>query len=578
MAQTDGATILAKALKNEGVEKIFTLTGGHIFRVYQEATKLGIDVIDFRHEGAAAYAAEGYALATGKPGVVILTAGPGVTNAMTQVADCKLGNVPVLFLGGASSTEHDLTEVLQEYDTLTMMKPNTIWSIEVQETHRIAEHIAVAFRNMMGNVPGPVYVELPMDVLEVRKVDESIVKYPTNSRTNARIFGDPVEIEKAAELLINAQKPAMVIGDGAQFNCQNFDVFRDLAQYLQIPTDVSNTNQGRFFSNDQPLFQVGGLAAAQADVLLLLSHKPNLSALDGLNLKAKIINVHRNHQHVGLNIPLDVGIIGYADAVAEQILEVVKSRIKKRDSGKWVDELAAQQRATLKNLEPLLRNDSVPMHPARVAADIVGFLKTPEGQKYAYVADGGDSVTWAFIAKSVLGLQQNFNGRFFYASYMGCVGASWGTLNGLHQATGRPIFHSIGDGSYGQYVGELYTIAKFKIPYVCVIFNDGNWGMIKAFSMLDVPDENHDLGALIAPEDGYFHYETIAGSWGGYGVCIKEPKDLVPAIQTASEAAQGGKPAIVNCLLQCKEEFFSPGSTGLYHQLSNPARIGYHIC
>ena len=332
MAKIDGAMILAQALKNEKVEKIFTLTGGHIFRVFQEAEKLGIDVIDTRHEGAAAFAAEGYALATGKPGVVILTAGPGVTNAMTQVADCMLGNVPVLFLGGASSTEHDLTEVLQEYDTLTMMKTNTVWSIEVQETHRIAEHIAVAFRNMMGNVPGPVYVELPMDVLEVRKVDEEIVKYPARSRTNARFFGEPAEIEKAAELLINAERPAMIIGDGAQFNCQNFDVFEELADYLQIPASASATNQGRFFADNKPLFQVGAAATAQADVLLLLNHKLNLAAVEGICKNAKLINVNRNHQHIGLNMPIDVGIIGYADAVTEQILDAVKAKTNKRDS------------------------------------------------------------------------------------------------------------------------------------------------------------------------------------------------------------------------------------------------------
>jgi acetolactate synthase-1/2/3 large subunit len=575
MSKKDGAMILAQALKNEGVDKIFTLTGGHIYRVYQEAEKLGIDVVDCRHEGAAAYAAEGYALATGKPGVVILTAGPGVTNAMTQVADCMLGNVPVLFIGGASSTEHDLTEVLQEYDTLTMMKPNTVWSIEVQETHRIAEHIAVAFRNMMGGVPGPVYVEIPMDVLEVRKVDEETVKYPARSRTHARIFGDPAEVEKAADLLVNAQKPAMIIGDGAQFNCKNFGVFRELAEYLQMPTDISITNSGRFFNDDIPLLQVGGLGAAQADVLLLLSHKPNLAALDGLSANAKLINVHRNHQHVGLNIPLDVGIIGYADAVAEQILDAVKARTKKIDSRPWIDELVNQREATAKILEPLMNNEAIPMHPARVAADVIRFLNNPDGQEYCYVCDGGDSVTWPLILKSFLGLRYNFPGRLFFSSYIGCVGASWGTLNGLYQALGRPILHSIGDGSFGQYIGELFTFAKFKIPYVCVIFNDGNWGMIKAFSMYDVPEENHDIGALIKCGDGYFHYEAIAAAWGGYGICVKEPDKIIPAIQQACEAAKGGKPAIVNCLLECKKEFYSPATVGLYTQLSNPAKIRY---
>jgi len=517
-------------------------------------------------------------LVTGKPGVVLLTAGPGVTNAMTQVADCKLGNVPVLFLGGASATSHDLTEDLQEYDTLTMMKNNTIWSIEVQETHRIAEHIAIAFRNLTGAIPGPVYVELPMDILEINEVDEEIVRYPSRYRTDARIFGDPAEIEKAADLLVNAEKVAISIGDGAQYNCKNFSVFEELAEYLQIPTGVSMSNKGRFFKENKPLYQVSTLAESQADVILLFSQKPHYQISLGLNPEAKIINVHRNSQHIGLNIPLEVGIIGYADAVAEQILAAVKAKTAKRDSNPWVDELWAMKEAVFEGMfGEAATSDVIPMHPGRVASEIAKFMKTPESQDLCYFVDGGDSLTWPLIMAGYHNCEQNFLARTFYASYQGCIGASWGMLNGAYQALKKPILHSIGDGSFGQYVGELYTFAKFKIPYVCVIFNDNNWGMIKAFSMEKVPDQNHDIGAVIAPDygDGYFHYETIANGWGGYGVCVKKPEDIIPEIKKAVEAAKSGKPAIVNCITDCKDEYFSVATKGLYTQLADPINIRY---
>ncbi|MCL2167348.1 MAG: thiamine pyrophosphate-binding protein, partial [Clostridiales bacterium] len=551
MATLDGAQILVRQLKAEGVEVIFTLTGGHIFRVYQEAQKLGIRVVDFRHEGAAAYAAMGYAIITGKPGVVLLTAGPGVTNAVTQVCDSMLGDVPVLFLGGASATQHDLTEVLQEYDCLTLMKNNTLWSFEVQDTARIAEATAVAFRHMLGAHTGPVYLELPMDVLEMNRVEEGEVVFPENYRTQSRVFGDPAAIAKAGDLLIAAERPAIIIGDGAQYNCQNPGVFRELAEYLQIPVEVSVTNGGRFFNEEEsPLFQLGAFASGSSDVLMVMNHKLNHSAVQNVNPASKLINVHRNHRHVGLNAPMEVGIIGYADAVAEQLLAYIQSKTPPVKERKWIAETLAMKQAVASQMKALFESDADPIHPARVAGEINTFLKSDEGRKWCYWADGGDSVTWALTASAILGLPKPFVGRAVLASYIGCVGASWGMISGLYAAAGKPVLHSIGDGSFGQYVGELFTFAKFKIPYVCVIFNDRNWGMIKAFSMHDVPEEDHEVGSYIALEnqqslEGFFHYEEIAKVFDGFGVCVHHPDEIYPAIVKAAEAAKKGVPAIV---------------------------------
>ncbi len=243
-----------------------------------------------------------------------------------------------------------------------------------------------------------------------------------------------------------------------------------------------------------------------------------------------------------------------------------------------MQQLAAGGAAAAEAMAPLFNCEAVPLHPARVAKSIITFLNSAAGQEMAYFADGGDSVTWGLISAAVLGLSHPFVGRGFLHSSIGCVGASWGVISGYYQAYKRPILHSIGDGSFGQYIGELYTFAKEKIPYVCIIFNDGNWGMIKAFSMCQVPEEDHDLGALICmPDcaDGYFHYETIAQGWGGKGYCVKDPSQLDATIAEAVESAKDGVPAIVNVLVDCKKEYFSMATVGLYQELSSPKNIRY---
>jgi acetolactate synthase I/II/III large subunit len=579
MTQINGAAILAKALKAEGVEVVFSLTGGHIYLVYQELVKLGIKLVDCRHEGAAAFAAEGYAMASGKPGVVLLTAGPGVTNTVTQVCDSMLGDVPVLFIGGASAIIHDLTAVLQEYDCITLMKNNTLWSYRIQETSRIAEALAVGFREMLGAKTGPVYIEVPVDVLQDHLVEEKDIRFPANYRSEYRIFGDPTAIAAAGDLLIAAEKPAIYIGVGTQFNCQNPGVFKELAEYLKIPVQCGFTVKGRFFDDStDPLFQVGSFAVGTCDVLMLLNQKPNHLEIQGFSPKMKLINVNRNHSNVGLNIPLDVGIIGYSDAVAEQILEYVKSKVPPVKERPWINELVAMREDTAALLMPVFNSPVKLIHPARLAADIIRFLKSEEGKDMCWVPDGGDSVAWPLVAEMLLNLNHPFVGRGHFVCYLGAIGNSMGTLNGLYQSEKRPILHTIGDGSLSQYTGELFSFAKEKIPYVCVIFNDKNWGMIKCGSMFTCPDANHDIGALInnpnAP-DGFLHYEAIAQVWGGQGFCVSEPDDILPTIRKAAKSAKDGVPAIVNVLVDCRMDYFSPATVGLYNELTGPPKIRY---
>lgn len=577
MSKVDGAQILAKALKNEGVEKIFTLSGGHIYRVYQEAQKLGIETIDCRSEHAAAMTATAYAAATGKPAVLIATAGPGVTNLMTGVIDANMGDVPVLFLGGAACQMHDLCEVTQQYDCChQLMMANTRWAARVEETSRIAEYIAKAFRVMLGSCPGPAYVELPMDILEINKVDEEKVLYPYRYRTESRIMGDPSAIEKAAELLVNAERPAMVIGNGAQYRMKNPDVFKELATYLQIPVSCGDNQAGRFYSTDADIFRVGGLAATQCDVLLLFNRKPDHWALEGFSRTAKLININHNSANVGLNMPLEVGLIGDSDAICEQILEVVKEKTDKIGKRAWVEALVA---AKQENIEKLKKGpwaiETSPMHPGRAAYEITKFLNSEKGKDFNIVWEGGDCACWVKGALANL-LETDHFGREFRQNDVGAIGVGAATVTGVYEATKRPICHLVGDGCFGEYTGECFTYAKINMPYLGVIFNDGQMAMIKAFSMECVPEEDHEVGQVITTGAGHrFAYEKIAESWGGYGKTVKKAEDIIPTLEEACESVMKGIPAIINLEIDFSADTISAGSVNLYKQLANPPKINF---
>ena len=207
MAKVNGAMITAKMLKDAGVECIFTLSGGHIYRLFQECEKLGIRVLDTKHEGAAAYAAMSYAQATGKMGVVVATAGPGVTNTLTAIVDSNLYDVPVLLIGGSGSAKQELTETLQDFDVTSIYKQATKWAKRCMYTNRIPDFLSTAIRACTTIQPAPVYLEIPLDVLEVEQVDEETLVYPTNYTMNTRIAADAKTVEAIADMLINAENP-----------------------------------------------------------------------------------------------------------------------------------------------------------------------------------------------------------------------------------------------------------------------------------------------------------------------------------------------------------------------------------
>jgi acetolactate synthase-1/2/3 large subunit len=343
MAMVDGGRLFAKALKREGVEQVFTLTGGHIMSILYGCRNEGIKVIDVRHEAVAVNAAEAYGRITGKPGVLVTTAGPGVTNTLTGMAEAMLNGNPLIHIGGSSPVIENETGPLQEENTLGMMSLVSKWARKIYHVERIPEYVAIAFRHALDATPGPAYIECAPDIL-TGLADEDKIEYPENYRTDAVSFGDPSLVEKAADMLISAKSPAMLIGGVARYTARYGEAIEELANYLKMPVLTQTTVRGLFADESvNPLFKLAGAVPA-ADVVLILSATNNfvLNKLKPPLLRpdAKTIQVNPDITQIGYNKGADVGIVGGAGAVAKQILEAVKRKTGKQENDlTWMQEV-----------------------------------------------------------------------------------------------------------------------------------------------------------------------------------------------------------------------------------------------
>lgn len=541
MAKVNGGLLFAKALKNEGVECVFTLCGGHIMPIFYGLREMGIQLIDFRHECAAAYAADAYAQATGKPGVVLTTAGPGITDTVTGMLESLYHGNPVIHIGGASPVKENETGPLQDMPTMQVLADCTKWARKIYHTERIPEYVGMAFRHAMDDFPGPVYLECATDVVGAF-VEEDEVVFPVNYRTEAQPFGDPAFIDKAADLLIGAQSPAMIIGAGARYSMEyGYEAIPELVDYLKLPVGCQEMTRGLVADETKnPQFKMLG-AVPGADVVLALgvdfNYRMNKGKPPMFRKDAKIIQVHPDKTKIGYNAPADIGIVAGTGAAAKQILDAVKAKTAKKEDLTWLQKAGEMCKTGAKAWIEGLMAESKPTHPGRCAMEVGKFLAT-EGQDWTVICDGGDAAQWIKAAASA----RRHNQIICYGPN-GTIGTGAGFTIGAWAANRKPVLWYTGDGSLGFYSMELDTMAKLGIPVVVVISNDSAWGMIKLSEGIAreelVAEKGHcnvDLCHMRA-------YEKMPEMWGGYGEAITDFEQIVPAIK---RAVANGKPSIIN--------------------------------
>ncbi|MHA2128805.1 MAG: thiamine pyrophosphate-binding protein [Promethearchaeota archaeon] len=337
MGLVNGGTLFGKALVNEGVEKAFVLVGGHILPILQGMRREGIEVIDMRHECSAMYAAIACARVTGKPVAVATTAGPGSLNAVPGMMEAIGCCMPIIHIGGATSIPEMDTASLQDMPTLIVQETCSKWARRVTRIEKIPFYVSMALRHAMEGNPGPVYIEAPSDIV-YRTVEEEKVFWPEKGRPNTIPHGDFASVEAAADLLVNAKRPAAIFGDGARFNIGvHVKDVAALSDYLKMPMRSQNACKGLFGSEyDNPLLKTSGLG--EADVILSMGMRWDYRIGYGrfISKQTKIIQVHTDATQIGFNVRADIGIVGGVGPVTSQILQAVRRKRDKPVEKSWI--------------------------------------------------------------------------------------------------------------------------------------------------------------------------------------------------------------------------------------------------
>ena len=330
MAQIDGGDLVARMLKREGIDVIFTLSGGHIQNIYDGCLDEGIDIIDVRHEQVAGHAAEAYSRLTGKCGVAIVTAGPGVTDAITAVATAYQNGSPMLLIGGAAPDGTAFQGNLQEIPgTIDMFKPITKWSATCHVTKRIPDYLAQAFRVALSGRYGPVFLELPADVLFGR-MEESEARLPEGYRTEGRLRGDPKLIAAAAQALAKAERPLVMGGSGTYWSDAG-QALAQLAERLDAPLYLNDMGRG-CVSQEHPLFfnRSRRLAFESTDVAIFVGVPMDFRLAFGrsINKEAKVIAIDGQKarlelaRRMGADETIDMADYPTAEARIERVREL----------------------------------------------------------------------------------------------------------------------------------------------------------------------------------------------------------------------------------------------------------------
>jgi len=536
-----GGHLVARALKNEGVDTIFTLCGGHIIDIYDGCVDEGIRIIDVRHEQIAAHAADGYARQTGRLGVCVTTAGPGCTNAVTGVATAFRSETPMLHIGGQGGMTQHMMGSLQDLPHVDMMRPITKFAAGVRSTERAADMVSMAIREAFNGAPGPSYLEIPRDVLD-REIDikTAVIPEPGRYRCSTRTIGDPADIEKLADLLVNAERPAILYGQQV-WTARGHEEAVALLRGLDIPGYFNGASRGLLPPEDPHHFdRTRSQAFAKADVIVIVGTPFDFRMGYGkrISKSLKLVQIDMNYATVGKNRDIDLGIAGHPGAILGAVLQAASGRIKndKRQARKaWMRELQDAEKVATEKLMPLFKSNNALIHPYRVAYEINEFL----GDDTVYIGDGGDVVTISAQA-----VRPRRPGQWMDPGALGSLGVGTGFAIAAGLANPeKEVLCYYGDGAFSMTAFDMESANRFKVPYIAVVGNNSAMNQIRYGQLAKYGQERGNVGNLL----GDVPYGKFAEMLGGYGEEVHDPAKIAGALLRAREAVKtSGKCAVVN--------------------------------
>jgi len=548
-----GGHLVAKALRNEGVDTIFTLCGGHIIDIYDGCIDEGIRIIDVRHEQVAAHAADGYARQTGKLGCVVTTAGPGCTNAVTGIATAFRSESPVLHIGGQGAlTQHKMGS-LQDLPHVDMMSPITKFAATVPSTERVADMVSMAAREAFNGAPGPVYLEIPRDVLD-REVDlaKAVVPAPGHYRASTRLLADQRDIEKLADILVNSERPAILYGQQV-WTARAHEEAIALLRGLDIPGYFNGGSRGLLPPGDPHHFdRTRGNAFADADVIVIVGTPFDFRMGYGRRISNKLtlVQIDMDYRTVGKNRDISLGLVGHPGAILGAVLQAASGRLKqdKRQARRaWMQKLSAAEAAATEKLMPLFKSNNSTIHQYRVAWELNEFLR----EDTIYIGDGGDVVTISAQA-----VRPRRPGQWMDPGALGSLGVGTGFAIAAGLAhPNKEVLCYYGDGSFGMTAFDMETANRFGVPYVAVIGNNSAMNQIRYGQLAKYGEERGNVCNLL----GDVPFGKFAEMLGGYGEEVRDPAQIAPALQRAREAVRRLKrSAVINIWVDPRE--YAPGT------------------
>jgi acetolactate synthase I/II/III large subunit len=520
-----GGRLVARTLKSRDVSHLFTLSGGHLFSIYDGCREEGIELVDVRHEQSAAFAAEGFAKATRRVGVAALTAGPGVTNGMSAIAGAQANGSPVAVLGGRAPEMRWGAGSLQEIDHLPFVSPLVKSAETVKETARIPEVTAAALDAAMSHPTGPVFVDYPLDVV-FTEADAGVPSPPAPADA-----APAPGVEEAAALLAAAERPAIMAGTGLYW-ARGEDELRNLAEALGIPVFLNGMGRGCLPADHELAFsraRSAGLKGADVAVVIGVPMDFRLGFGGSFGEDTKLVRVDVAENRLSANRAPEADLVGDVPATLAALREAAGGDPVRTRA--WVEELRETEDEKRAAEREELDDDRSPLHPVRVYRELNDVLD----RDAIVIGDGGDFVSYAGRY-----IETYAPGCWMDPGPFGCLGAGPGQAIGAKSAfPDRQVCLLLGDGAFGFAGIEFDTMARHGLGVVGVMGNNGIWAL-----------EHHPMkflygysvAAELQPETPY---EQMVEALGCDGVLVREPSELRPALE---QAFASGRPTLVNVL------------------------------
>jgi acetolactate synthase I/II/III large subunit len=542
MAKADGGELVARIMRENRTRYCFAINGGHLFPILAQLRNHEIKLIHMRHEQATAYAADGYARMTGEVGVCMVTAGCGLTNAVTGLCLAAMTNSAVVCISGQHPNTEDHQGSFQEAYGSEVVHSFAKYTKRVTDWSTIEFDMRLAFREALTPPQGVALVEIPQNLLYASGDDAKQRRGGMRfTIDDTRSAGDPSKIDRALELLHGAERPLIVGGDGL-FWSQAAPELKEFVELTSIPVYARRAGQGSV-SEEHPLAIRGAFKkpfTGRADVVLTLGFRfwsgEHFGRPPTWTDQAKYIQVDPTPDRIGWQVPAEVPVVGDPKLVLRQMINRIKELkldFSKNRTSTWIKELAEVRanfdRQVSENAKKFLTNR--PIHPARLTRDLVSLLD----KNATVVIDSFTLSGW---------MSQNFICRFpgqvIDAGPLAPVGHGFGMGVGVQLARpGAQVVLTMGDGGLGIGGFDLETAARYKLPVICVLWNNSSWG--PSFESMPLLKDRTDPFNMVQD----VRYDKVFAEMGCHGEHVENPDDIIPALERAFKS---GKPALVNVI------------------------------